>query len=512
MIDIKSEFINSNVKNDILSALVISLILIPEAIVFSVIAGISPVVGLYTAFILGIITALINGKAGVISGLTGAVAIVLLSLATKIKDTLPSDILEELTDNGELSTMILQYILLATIIAGIFQILFGVLKIAKYIRLVPNYVLFGLVNGLAIVTVVAQFYTFQSENYIYYVLVAITLLMIYILPKYIKVLPSTFITVIVLSILVIYLDLDTKRIGDLTTITESFPTFSIPKIYINLDTLLTVLPYSLLLACISSIESLLTLSLLDELDDKKGNVNQECIAMGAGNITCGFLGAPAGGGMIGQSVVNFNNGAFGRFSSLFVSVFIILFILFFSNYIALVPVAVLVGILITIPIFLFQWQNNHQLKKFTNKEKLILVLVTAITCTATLEIAFVLSIVLAFALYILNNHSLKSKISVQNNVKTYEIYGPLYFNLITTFLNFFDLKNDPKTIIIDFKHARIIDQAAIDAIEELVSLCKQENKILRIKHLSNDCRNALKEATYYCEYHEDDPMYKVVLD
>lgn len=512
MIDIKNEFMNSNVKNDILSAFVISLILIPEAIVFSVIAGISPVVGLYTAFILGIITALINGKAGVISGLTGAVALVLLSLGTQIKNNLPLDMLEELTDNGEISIMILQYILLATIIAGMFQILFGMLKIAKYIRLVPNYVLFGLVNGLAIVTVVAQFYTFQSENYLYYVLVFAAVFMIYILPKYIKAVPSGFITILVLSTIAIYLDLDTKRIGDLATVSESFPSFSIPKIYINLDAILTVLPYALLLACVSNIESLMTVSLLDELDEKKGNVNQECIAMGAGNITCGFLGATAGSGMISQSVVNFTNGAHGRFSSLFVSVFIIVFILFLSPYIALIPVAVLVGILITVPLFLFQWQNNHQLKKLNNKEKLILVLVTAITCIAPLEIAFLISISLAFSLYIMNNFSLKSKVFIQNNEKTYEIHGPLYFNLVTTFLNFFDLKNDPKIIVIDFKHARIIDQAAIDAIEELVQLCKAENKILRIKYLSNDCRNALKEATYYCEYHEDDPTYKIVMD
>jgi SulP family sulfate permease len=334
--------------------------------------------------------------------------------------------------------------------------------------------------------------------------------MIYILPKYIKALPSGFITILVLSSLAIYLDLDTKRIGDLASISESFPSFSIPKIHINLDAILTVLPYALLLACVSNIESLMTVSLLDELDEKKGNVNQECIAIGAGNITCGFLGATAGSGMISQSVVNFTNGAQGRFSSLFVSVFIIIFILFLSEYISLIPVAVLIGILITVPLFLFQWQNNHQLKKLNNKEKFILVLVTAITCIAPLEMAFLISIVLAFSLYIMNNFSLKSKVFLQNNEKTYEIHGPLYFNLVTKFLNFFDLKNDPKIIVIDFKHAKVMDHSALMAIDSLAAKYRAVGKSLHLRHLSPDCQELLESAKAIIEVNLlEDPKYRV---
>ena len=292
MIDVKSEFFNSNIKNDILSGLVVALVLIPEAIVFSVIAGVSPIIGLYTAFILGIITALIGGKSGVISGLTGAIAVVLFALSVKIQQTLPTNIIQELTHNGELSIMILQYILLATILAGIFQVLFGVLKLAKYIRLVPNYVLFGLVNGLAIITFVAQFYTFKAEGFIYYILVIATILIVYYFPKLTKIIPSTLVALIVLSFMVIYFDFDTKKVGDLANISSTFPSFSIPKIYINTQALLTVLPYALLIAFISSLESLLTLSVLEEMQEKQGNANQECIALGAGNITCGFLEQP----------------------------------------------------------------------------------------------------------------------------------------------------------------------------------------------------------------------------
>ncbi|MDD2641028.1 MAG: SulP family inorganic anion transporter [Arcobacteraceae bacterium] len=512
MIDLKSEFFNSNIKNDILSSLVIAVVLIPEAIVFSVIAGFSPIIGLYTAFILGIITALIGGKSGVISGLTGAIAVVLFALSVKIQQTLPADMLERLKPEGELSILILQYILLATILAGIFQVLLGVFKVAKYIRLVPNYVLFGLVNGLAIITFVAQFYTFKSEGFIYYILVIATILIVYYFPKLTKIIPSTLIALLVLTFVVIYFDLDTKRIGDLSNISSTFPSFSIPKIYINAQAILTVLPYALLIAFISSLESLLTLSLLDEMTEKQGNANQECIALGAGNITCGFFGATAGSSMLGQSVLNFSNNASGRTTTFLVPVLLMLFILYFSGYIAIIPVAILVGILATIPMFLFQWQNQFQIKKLSNLEKFLIVLVTIITIFANLEIAFALSLLIAFVLYIFKLFSIKSRVYMNENKKVYELYGPLYFNSTQSFLEIFDIQNDPKNVVIDFKNTRVVDQAAINAIEHLVERYKQEHKTLRIKHLSAHCKKALTHAAYYCEYNEDDPNYKVALD
>lgn len=512
MIDLKSEFFNSNIKNDILSSFVVAIVLIPEAIVFSVIAGFSPIIGLYTAFILGIITALIGGKSGVISGLTGAIAVVLFALSVKIQQTLPLDIIEKLTHNGELSILILQYILLTTILAGIFQVLLGVFKLAKYIRLVPNYVLFGLVNGLAIITFVAQFYTFKSEGFIYYILVIATILIVYYFPKLTKVIPSTLVALLALTFVVLYFDLDTKRIGDLANISNTFPSFSIPKIYINTQAILTVLPYALLIAFISSLESLLTLNLLDEMTEKQGNTNQECIALGAGNITCGFFGAAAGSSMLGQSVLNYSNNASGRVTTLLVPLFIMLFILYFSGYVAIMPVAILVGILATIPIFLFQWQNQFQIKKLNNLEKFLIVLVTVITIFANLEIAFALSLLIAFVLYIFKLFSIKSKVYMNDKEKVYELYGPLYFNSVNSFLEIFDIKNDPKYVVIDFKNTRVVDQAAINAIENIVEQYKQEHKTLRIKYLSAHCKKALPQAAYYCEYNEDDPNYKVALD
>ncbi len=408
--------------------------------------------------------------------------------------------------------MILQYILLATILAGIFQVLFGVLKIAKYIRLVPNYVLFGLVNGLAIITFVAQFYTFKSEGAIFYILVLATILIVFYLPKLTQIIPASLVALVLLSFLVIYFDFDTKRVGDLANISGVFPTFSIPKIYINFNAILTVLPYALLIACVSSLESLTTLSLLDEMDEKHSNVNQECIALGAGNITCGFFGATAGTSMLGQSVLNHSNQAYGRLTTLLVPILIMVFIISFSGYIAIIPVAVLIGILATIPLFLFQWQNRCQIKKFTNLEKIIIVLVTVITIFANFEIAFLISIVIAFILYLIKLFTIKSKVYMQDNEKVYELYGPLYFNSVHSFLEIFDIKNDPKRVVLNFKHVRIIDKRAIEAIDTIAQLYKEENKTLRIKYLTQDCKNALMVASFYCEYNEDDPNYKVALD
>lgn len=512
MLNIKNEFLNSNIKNDILSGLVVAIVLIPETIVFAVIAGISPIVGLYTACILGMIVAIIGGKSGVISGLTGAIAVILLSLSIKIKENLPAYMIEELSQNGEFSVMILQYILLATLLAGIIQVLFGLFKIAKYIRLVPSYVLFGLVNGLAIITFVSQFYTFKAESYLYAILVATTILIIFLLPKFTKIIPSSFVALVLISSIVLYFDLDTKKIGDLTSISSSLPVFSIPKIHINFEAILIVLPYSLLIAFISSLESLLTINLLDEMDEKKGNDNQECIALGAGNIACGFLGAPAGSSMLSQSVLNYSNGAFSRISTLLVPIFIMLFILYCAEFVEHIPLAVLVGILACIPIFLFQWQNTYRIKKFTTLEKIVIVLVSAITIVAHLEVAFVLALLIAFVLYTLKLLTVTSKVFMQDETKVYELYGPLHQFGTTSFIKLFDTKHDPKTVILNFKNVRVVDIKALQAIEKVVEQYRQENTLLRIKHLSHDCKKNLKESLYYCEYNEDDPTYKVAID
>lgn len=511
MIDIKSEFLNSNIKNEILSAFVVSLVLIPEAIVFCVIIGISPLVGIYTASILGIVTALIGGKAGVISGLTGAIAVTLLALSIKIKQSIPSDTLQQLSLNNELSTLILQYLLLATILAGVFQVLFGVLKVAKYVHLLPYYALFGLVNGLAIIMIVAQFYTFNNEAYSYYALVVSTILITIYFPKITKLVPASFVALFIGSFLVIYFDLDTKRVGDLANLTSGVPFFSIPKIYINFDLLLTVLPYSLLIAFISSLESLMTMNVLDKMQEGRADANQECIATGSGNIVCGFFGAVAGSSMLGQSVLNYSNNAFSRVSTLLTPLFLIAFVIYFPEYISKVPLAVLVGILITIPIFLIKWQNQTQIKEFSNFEKAITVLITTVTIFTNLEIAFVVAVFISFILFLFKQFTIKSRVYEKDSEKIYELYGPLYRYNCSTFLNLFDIKNDTKAVVIDFKNVRVVDQSAINAIDELALLYKKANITIRIKYLSKACRDTLKEASYFCEFNEDDPSYKVAI-
>ena len=499
MLNIKDTFIGHSAKNDVLSGIVVAIALVPEAIAFSIIAGVSPLVGLYTAFILGLITALIGGKAGMISGATGAVAVVLVGLGFEVRELFPNADAE----------MILQYILLATIMAGLMQITVGVLKLGKLIRLVPQPAMYGFVNGLAIVIAMAQFPLFEGENWIMYVMVAVTMLIVEFFPKVSKAVPAGLVAIVTISAVAIIFDLDTKRVGDLADISGNLPTFSIPDVVITMDSVLMVLPYAVLVALVGLIESLLTLSVLDDMGGKRGSGNQECIAQGVGNVTCGSFGGMAGCAMIGQSIINFSNGGWGRLSALVASVLLILFVVSLSGVIALIPVAVLVGIMFMVSIGTFEWESGNRLKYMPTSDKFVLVAVTVITIFADLAVAVITGIIISALVFAWKQAKVYSRTSVEDNRKIYEFNGPLFFGSTTSFMEQFDVKNDPNEVVLSFKNARVLDISGVEAIDGITKKYKEAGKSLRIRHLSDDCKQILKEAGPYCEYREEDPNYKV---
>ncbi len=513
MLNIKDTLIGKSIKNDVLSGIVVAVALVPEAIAFSIIAGVSPLVGLYTAFILGLITALVGGKAGMISGATGAIAVVLVGLGIKVKESIPEDLMLELTKNGELSTYILQYILAATILAGIFQVLIGLFRLGKLIRLVPQPAMYGFVNGLAIVIALAQFPLFKGESWIMYVLVALTMIIVKFFPKISTAVPSGLVAIIVISAIVIGMDLDTKRVGDLADISGNLPSFALPTLHINLDAILMILPYSVLVALVGLIESLLTLSVLDEMGGKRGSGNQECIAQGTGNITCGFFGGMAGCAMIGQSIINFSNGGWGRLSGITAAILLISFVVVLSPYIALIPVAVLVGIMFMVSIGTFEWESGNRIRYMPNSDRFVLIAVTVITIFADLAIAVITGIIISALVFAWKHSKVRARTHRENeDTKVYEFDGPLFFGSTTSFFELFDIKHDPKNIILDFKDARVMDISGVEAIDNITKKYAKSNKKLTIRHLSEDCKKILKDAGPFCTYEEDDPKYKVAIN
>lgn len=513
MLNIKDTFIGGSAKNDILSGTVVAIALVPEAVAFSIIAGVSPLVGLYTAFILGLITALIGGKAGMISGATGAIAVVLVGLGVQVKEALPAEQLALLTANGQLGEYILQYILLATIFAGFIQISVGVLRLGKLIRLVPQPAMYGFVNGLAIVIAMAQIPLFEGESWIMYSLVIITMAIIEFLPRVFKAIPAGLVAIILISLVTILLDLDTKRVGDLADISGSLPSFSFPQMHITFESILVVLPYAVLVALVGLIESLLTLSVLDDMGGKRGSGNQECIAQGVGNMTCGFFGGMAGCAMIGQSIINFSNGGWGRLSALTASLLLISFVVVFSGWISLIPVAVLVGIMFMVSIGTFEWESGHRLRYMPKSDKFVLVAVTIITVFADLAIAVITGIIISALVFAWKHAKVHAKNHIEEDgTKVYEFEGPLFFGSTTSFNEQFSLKDDPDSVILDFKEARVMDISGVEAIDAITKKYRQAGKNLKIRHLSDDCKRILKNAGPFCEYEEDDPKYKVAYD
>lgn len=511
MFDLK-KYTAANIKNDILSGLVVSVALVPEAIAFSFIAGVSPIVGLYTAFILGLITSLIGGKAGMISGATGAVAIVLVGLSIQASELLD---LQGLSSQ-EVMIGTLHYILLASILAGVIQVCIGFLRLGKFIRLVPTPAIHGFVNGLAIVIATAQFKFFEGQGTMMYVLVAMTMLIMFFLPKVTKAVPAGLVAIIVITVGVYYADIDTlllSGLSDMSQFAGQLPHFIFPEYIFSLDAILMVLPYSIIVALVGIIESLLTLSVLDELSNTRGSANKECVAQGAGNITCGLFGGMAGCAMIGQSIINYTSGGIGRLSSFVAAIGLITLVVSMSDLLNVIPVAVLVGIMFMVSIGTFEWSSFSRLSRMPRTDAFVMVAVTVITVVEDLAVAVIAGVIISALAFAWKHAKIWAISNIEEDgTKVYELDGPLFFGSATTFGDNFDVKQDPPKVVIDFKNARVMDSSGVEAIDAITKKYEEAGKNLLLRHLSEDCKSILKKAGPHCLYEEDDPTYKVAFD
>ncbi len=506
------------IKDDILSGLTVSLALVPEAVAFAFVAGVSPVVGLYGAFMMGLITSIFGGRPGMISGATGAMAVVMVSLIQQGNALGP---------NGEMAG--LQYLFVALILAGIIQFLFGIFKLGKFIRLVPHSVMMGFVNGLAIVIFLSQLNMFKSGGewlsgtsmYIMLGLVAITMAIMFLLPKLSKAIPAALVGILVVTGIVIFGNIETETVksfilsGGGTGIKAGLPNFNVPIIPFNLETFKLILPFSLILAAVGLIESLMTLSLVDELTETRGSGNRECVAQGAANIVNGFFGGMGGCAMIGQSIINIKSGGRGRLSGIVAALSLLTFILFASTYIEMIPIAALVGVMFMVVIGTFAWSSFKIVNKIPVSDLLVIILVTALTVIFDLAIAVLAGVVVSALVFAWENATrirARKKID-EHGIKHYEIYGPLFFGSTTLFQSKFNVHDDPSEVIIDFKESRIMDQSAIEAINKLAERYQKAGKTIHLRHLSKDCIKLVKKAEKICVVNVvEDPNYFVAID
>ena len=513
------EFISkrsSNIKNDVLSGLTVALALVPEAVAFAFVAGVDPLVGLYAAFMIGLITSIFGGRPGMISGATGALAVVMVSLVARGNAI-----------GSEGDQLGLYYLFMTVILMGVFQVLAGLFKLGKFVRLIPHPVMMGFVNGLAIVIFLSQLSMFMvSENgemvwmqgtslLVMLGLVALTMFIMFCLPQITKKLPEALVAILVVSAIVIFGNLDVATVGSFIRDGGGqglhgglpLPQWKIfDKIPMNLATLKFIGPYALILAAIGLIESLMTLNLIDELTESRGNSNRECIAQGGANIITGLFGGMGGCAMIGQSIINIKGGGRGRLSGVVAALALLAFILFASGFIEQVPIAALVGVMFMVVFGTFAWSSFRIMNKIPRTDVFVLVLVSSMTVFFDLAIAVISGVIVSALVFSWENAKRirARKRTKEDGTKVYEIWGPLFFGSITAFNDKFDVKNDPKSVEIDFIESRISDHSAIEAIFNLVTKYKQEDKKIHLKHLSEDCKILL---------HKSSPIFKeVILD
>lgn len=507
ILQLRASFEGINYKNEILSGLTVALALVPESVAFALIAGVDPLVGLYAAFLVALITSLFGGRPGMISGATGALAVVMVSLVAQ---------------HG------VEYLFAAVLLMGAFQIVFGLLKLGKFIRLVPTPVIFGFVNGLAIVIFTAQFAQLKVPDgsggmqwmqggvlWSMLGLIALTMAIIYLLPKWTKAFPAPLAAIGVTSFLVLFLGLDTKSVGDIASIAGNFPSFHIPAVPWNLETLWIILPYSAILAGIGLIESLLTLTLVDELTETRGRSNKESVAQGVANITCGLFGAMGGCAMIGQSIINVSSGGRARLSGVVAALALISFILFASPLIERVPVAALIGVMFMVAIGTFEWTSFHVLRRIPKADAFVLIMVTLMTLLFDLAIAVIAGVILSALVFAWDSAvRIRARKRVdEEGTKHYEIFGPLFFASTAHFLEKFTPGEDPDQVVIDFAESRIVDHSGIEALQKVTERYEKAGKKVILRHLSKDCRDLLQRAGSMVEINIcEDPLYFVVRD
>lgn len=472
-------------KTEVLSGLTVALALVPEAVAFALIAGLSPLVGLYAAFVMGLVTAILGGRPGMISGATGAVAVVIVSLA---------------------QTHGVEYVFATVVLAGILQMVAGFLKLGKLMRLVPLPVVYGFVNGLAVIIFMSQLDQFRDGSgswlrgtalYTFLGLVLLTMLIIWGLPKLTKGIPASLTAILVVFGVVAFLGIETKTVGDIASIEGGFPPFHIPGVPFNLESISLIFPYAAIVAGVGLIESLLTLELIDEITETRGRTNKEAVAQGAANILSGFFSGMGGCAMIGQSLINISNGARARLSGIVAAVALLTFVMFGSGLIEQLPMAALTGLMIMVAIGTFEWVSFRVINKFPKSDIFVGILVAIVTVLLhNLALAVLIGVVIAALVFAWDNAKrIRARKRIdENGVKHYEIYGPLFFGSVKMFNDKFDVLNDPDEIIIDFKESRIADMSAIEAVNKMTERYHKVNKKVYLQNLSGSSHKLLLKA------------------
>ncbi|UWQ73815.1 SulP family inorganic anion transporter [Leisingera sp. M658] len=510
-------FTVARVRTELLSGLTVALALVPEAVAFAFVAGVHPLVGLYAAFMVGLITAVFGGRPGMISGATGALAVVMVALVAQ---------------HG------VEYLFATVVLMGILQIIAGVMHWGKFIRLVPHPVMLGFVNGLAIVIFLAQLTQFKDpENTEAWLgnaqlvmmlgLVGLTMLIIWGTPKITAIIPAPLAGIGIVAGLVIAFGINVPTVGDMASIKGGFPSFHNPfgtgeGLYgtalapFTLETLWIILPYAVILAAIGLIESLLTLNLVGEITGKRGGASQECIAQGASNVVTGFFGGMGGCAMIGQSMINVKSGGRTRIAGITAALFLLAFIVVASPLIEQIPLAALVGVMFMVVIGTFAWNSFKVMTKVPLMDAFVIVLVTVVTVMTDLAIAVVVGVIVSALAYAWNNarriHAYTRESESDKGAKVYEIEGPLFFGSTDGFIELFDVAGDPDHVIVDFARSRVVDQSALQAIEALAGKYEAEGKSVMLRHLSRDCHQLLTKAGHLMVDSDDDPDYEIAVD
>ncbi len=503
----------ARLRTEILSGLTVSLALVPEAVAFAFVAGVHPLVGLYAAFMVGLITALFGGRPGMISGATGALAVVMVALVA---------------DHG------VEYLFATVVLMGILQVVFGVLRWGKFMRLVPHPVMLGFVNGLAIVIFLAQLTQFKVPGTVaasghgasggewltgqplvtMLGLVALTMAVIWVTPRITRVVPAPLAGIAVVAAVVIGFGIEVPRVGDLASIKGGLPSFHIPAVPLDWETLRIIFPYALILAAIGLIESLLTLNLVGEMTGQRGGASRESLAQGAANIATGFFGGMGGCAMIGQSMINVNSGGRTRISGVAAALFLLAFIVVAAPLIEQIPLAALVGVMFMVVIGTFAWNSIKILFRVPKTDAFVIVLVTAVTVAEDLAVAVVVGVIVSALAYAWTNaRRIHADVyTPEDGSKVYRVQGPLFFGSTDGFTELFEVETDPDTVVVDFADSRVADQSALQAIEAVAAKYEAAGKRLQLRHLSRDCHRLLTRAGHLMVDSDDDPDYAIAAD
>jgi sulfate permease, SulP family len=465
-----------NIKGDILSGLVVALALIPEAIAFSIIAGVDPMVGLYASFTIAVTIAFVGGRPGMISAATGAMALLFIDLVA---------------EHG------IQYLLAATVLTGIFQIIFGLFKLARYMKFIPRSVMVGFVNALAILIFTSQLQHFEGEEWIMYALVGLTLAIIYLLPYITRMVPSTLVAIIVVTALSIFMNYGVRTVGDMGIITQSLPDFFTPNIPLTLETVVIILPYSLALALVGLLESLLTATIVDDMTVTESDKNSESTGQGIANIITGFFGGMAGCAMIGQSVINVKSGGRGRLSSLVAGVFLMFLIVVLGDIVVQIPMAALAGVMIMVSISTFDWISIRTLHLVPKSDAVVMVItVLTVVLTHNLAIGVFTGILLSAVFFVSKISQIRVESELEGNKRIYTVHGELFFASVTDLMKKFDYNEKVEIVDLDLSHTHIWDDSAVAAIDKIVYKFEGSNITINVKGLNEDSTELVNKLAH----------------